>query len=104
MPQSQPHPGSAVNENVPLLPVAHIMAPHLAGIAGQFHGLGRTRDVAPGPTVVPALGYGEGDLAGGAVPQLDPGLQDLPGYGGDALDIVLRFIIQLLCWEVLPWL
>ena len=58
--------------------------------------------MAPGPAVVFVLGLGERDLAGGAVPKLDPGLQDLPGSGGDALDIVLRLIIQLLCWEVLP--
>jgi len=37
--------------------------------------------VAPGPAVVLALGLGKGDLAGIAVPQLDPRLQDLPGSG-----------------------
>jgi len=93
MPQCQPLSRSLVDENVPLLPVAHIIAQHLAVIAGQLHGLGCTRDVAPGPAVVLALGLGdaqdsiscalgkseycedlaEGDLAGSAVPQLDPG-------------------------------
>ena len=86
MPQGQPLPRPPLNENVPLLPVAHIMPQHLAGIAGQLHGLGRTRDVAPGPAVVLALGLGEGDLAGSAVPQFDPGLQDLPGPGGGLVD------------------
>ena len=38
--------------------------------------------MAPGPAVVFAFGLGEGDLAGVAVPQLDPGFQDLPGSGG----------------------
>jgi hypothetical protein len=56
------------------------MPEHLAGVAGQLHGLGCTRDVAPGPAVVLALGFRKGDLAGSAVPQLDPGLQDLPGW------------------------
>jgi len=42
--------------------------------------------VAPGPAVVLALGPGEGDLAGVAVPQLDPCLQDLPGSGGGLVD------------------
>ena len=37
--------------------------------------------VPPGPAVVFALGLREGDLAGVAVPQLDPGLQDLPWVG-----------------------
>ena len=37
------------------------MPQHFAGITGQLHGLGRTRDVAPGPAVVLALGLGEGD-------------------------------------------
>jgi len=37
--------------------------------------------VAPGLAVVLALGLGESDLAGIAVPQLDPRLQDLPGSG-----------------------
>jgi len=54
--------------------------------AGQLHGLGRTRDVAPGPAVVFALGFRESDLAGSAVPQLDPGLQDLPGSSGGLVD------------------
>jgi len=36
MPQGQPLPGHLVNENVPLLPVPHIMPEHLAGIAGQL--------------------------------------------------------------------
>ena len=54
------------------------------GAAGQLHGPGRTWDVAPGPAVVLALGFREGDLAGAAVPQLDPGLQDLPGPSGGA--------------------
>ena len=80
--QVQPLPGPAVDENMSLLPVAHIMPQHLAGIGGQLHGLGRTRDEAPSPAVVLALGLGEDDLAGIAVPQLDPGLQDLPGSGG----------------------
>ena len=82
MPQGQPLPGPAVDENMSLLPVAHIMTQHLAGIGGQLHGLGRTRDEAPSPAVVLALGLGEGDLAGIAVLQLDPSLQDLPGSGG----------------------
>ena len=42
--------------------------------------------VAHGPVVVLALGLGEGDLAGVAVPQLDPGLQDLPGSGGGLVE------------------
>jgi hypothetical protein len=58
MPQGQPLPGPAVHENMSLLPVPHIMPEHLAGIAGQLHGLGRTRDVAPGPAVVPPLVLG----------------------------------------------
>jgi len=56
MPSHQPLPGPYVDENVPLLPVAHIMPKHLAGISGQLHGLhslGCTRDMAPGPAVVP---------------------------------------------------
>lgn len=80
MPQVQPLPGPSVDENMSLLLVAHIMPQHLTGIGGQLHGLGRTRDEAPSPAVVLVLG--EGDLAGIAVPQLDPGLQDLPGSGG----------------------
>jgi hypothetical protein len=79
MPQGHPLPGPAVNENMPLLPVPHIVPQHLASIAGQLHGSGRTRDVAPCPMVVLAFGFGEGDLASAAVPQLDPGLQDLLG-------------------------
>jgi hypothetical protein len=71
VPQGQSLPGPAVNKNMPFLPVPHIMPQHLAGIAGKLHGLGCTRDVAPGPAVVLALGLGKGDLAGGAVPQLD---------------------------------
>ena len=71
---------------MPHLPVAHIMSQHLAGIAGQLHDLGRTRDVAPGPAVVLALGLGEGDLACIAVPQFDPGLQDFPGSDGGLVD------------------
>ena len=59
------------------------MSQHLAGAAGQLHGLGH---VPPGPAVVLAFGLGEGDLAGIAVPQLDPGLQDLPGSGGGLVD------------------
>ena len=86
MPQGQPLPGPLVNENMPLLPVAHIMPQHFAVIAGQLHGLGRTRDVAPGPAVVFALGLREGDLPGIAVPQFDPGLQDLLGPGGGLVD------------------
>ena len=86
MPQGQPLPCPFFDENMPLLPVPHIMAQHLAGIAGQLHGLGRTRDVAPGPAVVFALGFRESDLAGSAVPQLDPGFQDLPGSGGGLVD------------------
>jgi hypothetical protein len=62
------------------------MPEHLAGIAGQLHGLGHTRDVASGPGVLLALGLREGDLAGVVVPQLDPGLQDLPGSGGGLVD------------------
>jgi hypothetical protein len=75
----QPLPGPAVNENMPLLPVPHIMQQHVAGVAGQLHGPGRTHDAAPSPAVVLALWYREGDLAGGAVPQLDPGLQNFSG-------------------------
>ena len=55
---------------------------------GQLHGLGRSRDVTPGPAVVLALSPGESDLAGVAVPQLDPGLQNLPGSGGGLVDHV----------------
>jgi hypothetical protein len=51
MPLGQPLPGPMVDENVPLLPVPHIMPQPLAGIAGQLHGLGHTRDVTPGPAV-----------------------------------------------------
>ena len=42
--------------------------------------------MAPGLVVVLALGFGEGDLADAAVPQFDPGLQDLPGSGGGLVD------------------
>ena len=42
--------------------------------------------MAPGPAVVRAIGPEEGDLAGGAVPQLDLGLQDFPGAGGGLVD------------------
>ncbi len=42
MPQGQPLPCPHVYENVPLLSVPHIMPQHLAGIAGQLHGSGRT--------------------------------------------------------------
>jgi hypothetical protein len=42
--------------------------------------------VAPGPAVILALGLEEGDLAGSAVPQFDPGLQALPGSGGGLVD------------------
>ncbi|HZV47850.1 MAG TPA: hypothetical protein VFG06_10975 [Thermodesulfovibrionales bacterium] len=42
--------------------------------------------MAPGPAVVLALGLGERDLVGVAVPQLDPGLQDLPGSSGGLVD------------------
>ena len=42
--------------------------------------------MTPGPAVVLALGLGESDLTGIAVPQLDPGLQDLPGSGGGLVD------------------
>jgi len=42
MPQGQPLPGPLVNENMPLLPVAHIMPQHFAVVAGQLHGPGRT--------------------------------------------------------------
>ena len=59
MPQGQPLPGPLVNENVPLLPVPHIVSQHFAGIVDQLHGLGRTWDVAPGPVVVLALGLGD---------------------------------------------
>jgi len=79
MPQGQPLPCPLVDENMPLLPVPHIMAQHFAGIAGQLHGLGH---MAPGPAVVLALGLRESDLTGVAVPQLDPGLQYFPGSGG----------------------
>jgi len=50
MPQGQPLPVPLVDENVPLLPVPHIVPQHFTGIAGQLHGLGH---VAPGPAVVP---------------------------------------------------
>jgi hypothetical protein len=42
MPQGEPLPGPAVNENMPLLPVSHIVPQHFAGIAGQLHGPGHT--------------------------------------------------------------
>ena len=42
MPQGQPLPGPAVNENMPLLPVAHIVPQHFAGVAGQLHVPGHT--------------------------------------------------------------
>ncbi|MBE0524840.1 MAG: hypothetical protein IBX40_10975 [Methanosarcinales archaeon] len=71
---------------MPLLIVPHIVPEHLTGITGQLHGLGRTRDVTPGPAVVLALGLREGDLASIAVPQFNPGLQDLPGSGGGLVD------------------
>jgi hypothetical protein len=70
MPQGQPLPCPLVDENVSFLPVPHIMAQHLAGITGQFHGLGH---VAPGPAIVLALSPREGALPGVAVPQFDPG-------------------------------
>jgi hypothetical protein len=56
MPQSQSLSSPLVDENVPLLPVPHIMPQHLAGVSGQLHGLGH---VAPGPAVVLALGLGD---------------------------------------------
>jgi len=56
MAQGQPLPGPIVNENVPLLPVPHIVPQHLAGIAGQLHGLGH---VAPGQAVVPGSVLGK---------------------------------------------
>ena len=34
MPQGQLLPGPAVNENMPLLPIPHIVPQHLAGVAG----------------------------------------------------------------------
>jgi len=67
----QPLLGPAVNENMPLLPVPHIVSQHLAGVSGQLHDPGRTRDVAPGPAVVLSLGFRECDLTGAAVPKLD---------------------------------
>jgi len=53
MPQGQPLPRPLVNENIPFLPSPHIMPQHFAGVAGLLHGLGRTRDVPPGPAVAP---------------------------------------------------
>jgi hypothetical protein len=50
----------AINKNMPLLPVPRMVPQHIAGIAGiagQLHGPGCTRDVAPGPVVLLALGY-----------------------------------------------
>jgi len=58
MQQGQPLPCPPVEEKMPLLPVPHIMPEHLAGIACQLHGPGRTRDVAPGPAVAPGSGPG----------------------------------------------
>jgi len=55
MPQGQPLPCPLVNENMPLLPVPHIVSQHLAVVAGQFHGLGH---VAPGPAdTIPKSSY-----------------------------------------------
>jgi len=51
MPQGQPLPGPAVNENMPLLPVPHIMPQHLATLVLPI--------VAPDPAVVFALGLGD---------------------------------------------
>lgn len=62
------------------------MLQHFAGITGQLHGLGGTRDVAPCSAVVLALGYRESYLIGVAVPQLDPDLRDLPGSGDGLVD------------------
>ncbi|MBE0524094.1 MAG: hypothetical protein IBX40_07165 [Methanosarcinales archaeon] len=45
--------------------------------------------MTPGPAVVLALGPREGDLAGSAVPQPDPGLQDLTGSGDGLVDPAL---------------
>ena len=56
MPQCQPLPGPAVNENMPLLPVSHIVPQHFAGIAGQLH---YSAQVAPGPAVLPGSGLGD---------------------------------------------
>jgi hypothetical protein len=39
------------------------MPQHLAGITGQLHGLGRTRDMAPGPAVVLALGDAQDSIS-----------------------------------------
>jgi len=40
--QGQSLPGPLVYENMPILPIFHIMHEHLAGVAGQLNGLGRT--------------------------------------------------------------
>ena len=91
--QCQLLPCPLVDENVLLLPVPHIVPQHPAGVAGQLHGLGRIRDVTPGSAVVLALW--EGDLAGAAVPQLDPGFQDIPGSGGGLVDLFFKFLNNL---------
>ena len=74
MPQGQPLPCPPVYENVPLLPVPHIMSQHLAALILPVSFMVLGARVAPGPAVVLALGFREGDLASIAVPQLDPGL------------------------------
>ena len=68
MPQGQPLPCPHVNENVPLFSVAHIMPQHLAALILPVSFMVLGAHVKPGPAVVLALGPGEGDLAGGAVP------------------------------------
>ena len=71
---------------MPLLPVLHIMPEHLAELILPVSFIVLGAHVSPGPAVVFAFGLGEGDLAGVAVPQLDPGFQDLPGSGGGLVD------------------
>ena len=54
--QGQPLACPHIDENVPLLPVLHIISEHLAGIASHLHSLGCTQNVTPGPAVILALG------------------------------------------------
>ena len=58
MPQGQPLPGPVVDENMPLLPVAHIMPQHLAALIQPVSFMVLGARVAPGPAVVPALSWG----------------------------------------------
>jgi hypothetical protein len=94
MPQGQPLPCHSVNENVSLLPVPHTAASCWYCRSASWSWA--HRDVAPGPAVVFALGFREGDLAGIAVPQLDPGLQDFPGSHSQYCLCALRVLCGLL--------